>query len=144
MGDFTKLAVWKKAHALTLAIYRETANWPKHELFGLISQSRRAAFSVPANIAEGCGKNSDAELARHTRNSLGSASELSYYLILAHDLSYLKKPAHDDMQTGLSEVRRMLASLERVSAMAAERRSPTARLRRKGTDPASVRRPADG
>ena len=69
MGDFTKLAVWKKAHALTLAIYRETANWPKHELFGLISQSRRAAFSVPANIAEGCGKNSDAELARHTRNS---------------------------------------------------------------------------
>ena len=138
MGDFTKLAVWKKAHALTLAIYRETANWPKHELFGLISQSRRAAFSVPANIAEGCGKNSDAELARHTRNSLGSAAELSYYLILAHDLSYLQKPAHDDMQSGLSEVRRMLASLERVSAMAAERRSPSARLRRKGTDPASV------
>ena len=62
MGDFTKLTIWKKAHALTLAIYRETANWPKHEMFGLISQCRRAAFSVPANIAEGCGKNSDAEL----------------------------------------------------------------------------------
>ena len=138
MGDFTKLSVWKKAHAVTLGIYRETAKWPKHELFGLTSQSRRAAFSVPANIAEGCGKNSDAELARHARDSLGSASELSYYLILAHDLTYIQQSACDDLQTDLSEVRRMLASLERVSAMAAERRSPTARLRRKGIDPTSV------
>jgi len=138
MGDFTKLSVWKKAHAVTLAIYRETANWPKHELFGLISQSRRAAFSVPANIAEGCGKNSDAELARHARNSLGSASELSYYLILAHDLSYMDLTTRDDLQGGVSEVRRMLSSLERISAMAAERRSPAARLRRKGTHATSV------
>ena len=88
MGDFAKPAVWKKAHELTLAIYRETSCWPNHELFGLVSQSRRAAVSVPANLAEGCGKNSDAELARHARDSLGSASELSYYLILTHDLSY--------------------------------------------------------
>jgi four helix bundle protein len=137
MGDFTKLSVWKKAHAVTLGIYRETARWPKHELFGLVSQSRRAAFSVPANIAEGCGKNSDGELAKHARSSLGSASELSYYLILAHDLSYLERSVRDDFQRDLSEVRRMLASLERVSAMAAERRSPSARLRRKGTDPAN-------
>lgn len=93
---------------------------------------------MPANIAEGCGKNSDAELARHARDSLGSASELSYYLILAHDLSYMQQSARDDLQGDLSEVRRMLASLERVSAMAAERRSPSARLRRKGTDTTSV------
>ena len=135
MGDFTKLSVWKKAHQVTLGIYRETSRWPKHELFGLTSQSRRAAFSVPANIAEGCGKNSDGELAKHARTSMGSASELSYYLILAHDLSYMERSVRDDLQGGVSEVRRMLASLERVSAMAAERRSPTARLRRKGTDP---------
>ena len=138
MGDFTKLAVWKKAHAVTLSIYRETASWPKRELFGLISQCRRAAFSIPANIAEGCGKNSDGELAKHARNSLGSASELAYYLILAHDLVYIQRAAHEALQTDLSEVRRMLASLERVAAMAAERRSPAACLRRKGTDPASV------
>ena len=138
MGDFTKLAVWKKAHAVTLSTYRETASWPKRELFGLISQCRRAAFSIPANIAEGCGKNSDGELAKHARNSLGSASELAYYLILAHDLEYIQRAAHEALQTDLSEVRRMLASLERVAAMAAERRSPAARLRRKGTDPASV------
>ena len=137
MGDFRKLSVWKKAHAIALGIYRETANWPKHELFGLISQCRRAAFSVPANIAEGCGKNSDGELAKHARNSLGSASELSYYLILAHDLNYTQRSAHEQLQTDLSEVRRMIASLERVSAMAAERRSPAARLRRKGSNPAS-------
>jgi four helix bundle protein len=89
MGDFTKLLVWRKAHAVALEIYQETARWPKHELFGLVSQARRAAASIPANIAEGCGKNSDAELARHARVSLGSASELSYYLILARDLNYL-------------------------------------------------------
>jgi four helix bundle protein len=137
MGDFTKLAVWKKAHDVALGIYHETARWPKHELFGLTSQSRRAAISVPANIAEGCGKNSDGELAKHARTSLGSANELSYYLILAHDLSYRERSVRTDLQGDLSEVRRMLASLERVSAMTAERRSPAARLRRKGTTPAS-------
>ena len=87
MGDFTKLAVWRKAHELARSIYEETSRWPKHELFGLTSQARRAAVSIPAYIAEGCGKNSDAELARHARVSMGSGSELSYYLILAHDLA---------------------------------------------------------
>ena len=135
MGDFTKLAVWQKAHAVALAVYHETAHWPKHELFGLVSQSRRAAVSVPANIAEGCGKNSDAELARHARGSLGSSSELSYYLILAHDLSYMTGPERDDLQGSLSEVRRMLASLERVWASAAERAAPWPRLRRKSPPP---------
>ena len=96
MGEFTKLAVWKKAHALTLAIYRRTALWPRREIFGLTSQTRHAAISVPANIAEGCGRNSDAELARFSRNSLGSASELSYYVILARDLEYLAAEEHDE------------------------------------------------
>src|SRR6478672_5117156 len=128
MGDFTKLAVWKKAHELARSIYEETSSWPKHELFGLTSQSRRAAVSIPANIAEGCGKNSDAELAKHARLSMGSGSELSYYLILAHDLSYITRPRRDEMQVALFEVRRMLASLERVSATAAERASPGAKL----------------
>ncbi|HEX6053976.1 MAG TPA: four helix bundle protein [Gemmatimonadaceae bacterium] len=131
MGDFTKLAVWRKAHAVTLAIYRETARWPRHEQFGLTSQTRRAAVSVPANIAEGCGRNTDAELAKHSRNSMGSASELSYYMILAHDLDYMTRPCRDDMQESLSEVRRMLASLERVSAAAAESVHPPVKLRRK-------------
>jgi four helix bundle protein len=131
MGDFTKLGVWRKAHEVALGIYRETGRWPKHELFGLTSQARRAAVSVPANIAEGCGKNSDAELAKHARISLGSASELSYYLILAHDLSYIDRPVYSERQDSVSEVRRMLASLENVAATAAERATPSAKLHRK-------------
>jgi hypothetical protein len=74
MGDFTKIAVWKKAHELTLRIYGRTARWPHHELFGLTSQTRRAAASIAANIAEGGGRNSDAELARYARTSLGWAN----------------------------------------------------------------------
>jgi len=131
MGDFTKLAVWRKAHELTVRLYRETDRWPRHELYGLTSQTRRAAVSVPSNIAEGCGKNSDAELAKHARTSLGSASELSYYLILAHDLSYTEASVRDEYQGALSEVRRMLASLERVSGDAAQLATPGVRLRRK-------------
>jgi four helix bundle protein len=144
MGDFTKLAVWRKAHELTLGIYRETAQWPRHELYGLTSQTRRAAVSVPSNVAEGCGKNSDAELARHARNSLGSASELSYYLMLAHDLSYTEAKVRDDHQSSLSEVRRMLASLERTSAAAADRAFPNTKLHRKSMSQAAGVVKADG
>ena len=135
MGDFTKLAVWKKAHELALDVYRETSSWPKQELYGLTSQARRAAVSIAANIAEGCGKNSDAELAKHARLSMGSGSELSYYLILAHDPDYTPTSRRDGLQQALSEVRRMLASLERVSATAAEHSSPGRRLHRKSTSP---------
>jgi four helix bundle protein len=119
MGDFTKLAVWKKGHELTVDIYRATASWPRHELFALTSQTRRAAYSIPANIAEECGRNSDAELARFARNSLGSASELSYCFILARDLEYIAPREAADFQASTAEVRRMLSSLERVSALAA-------------------------
>jgi four helix bundle protein len=129
MGDFTKLKVWKKAHELTLRIYERTARWPRHELFGLTSQTRRAAASIAANIAEGCGRNSDAELARYARTSLGSANELSYYVILAHDLSYLEIAEREDLDHDISEVRRMLSSLERVSALAAARKKPSAHRR---------------
>ena len=108
--------MWHRAHAVTIAMYHETARWPKHELIRLVSQARRAAVSISANIAEGCGKNSDAELARHSRTSLGSASELSYYVTLAHDLEYPTRQTCDAVQASISEVRRMLASLERVSA----------------------------
>ena len=140
MGDFTRLAVWHRAHAVTIAMYHETARWPKHELFGLVSQARRAAVSISANIAEGCGKNSDAELARHSRTSPGSASELSYYVTLAHDLEYLTRQTCDAVQASISEVRRMLASLEGVSAAAAERAAPSFKLRRKSPPPTDAAR----
>jgi len=131
MKDFRDLKVWEKAHALVLECYEATKPFPREEIFGLVSQIRRAAAAVPANIAEGCGKNSDAELARHARLSMGSGSELSYYLILAHDLGYMPHARRDERQDALSEVRGMLTSLERVSATAAERSSPGTKLHRK-------------
>ncbi|MBI1854633.1 MAG: four helix bundle protein, partial [Chloroflexi bacterium] len=83
MKDFRQLKVWEKSHALTLAIYKATEQFPKQELYALTNQIQRAAVSVPANIAEGCGKNTDAELARYFQIAMGSSSELEYLLLLA-------------------------------------------------------------
>lgn len=87
MKDFRSLKVWEKAHELVLKVYKATDLFPKHELYGITSQIRRAAASVPTNIAEGCGKDSDAELKRYFLIAMGSASELEYLLILARDLN---------------------------------------------------------
>jgi four helix bundle protein len=83
--DFRKLKVWRMSHDFTLAVYEATAAFPKEELYGLTSQVRRAAASVPANIAEACGRGGNAEFARFIRIAMGSASELEYHLLLAHN-----------------------------------------------------------
>lgn len=111
MRDFRKLAVWAKAHQLTLAIYRITAAFPRDELYGLTSQMRRSASSIPANIAEGCGRSGGAELARFLHIALGSASELEYRLLLAHGLGLLSTADHGHLAAGVTEVKRMLTSL---------------------------------
>ena len=89
--SFQDLNIWKEAHSLTLEIYKITNGFPKKEMFGLISQIRRAAVSVAANIAEGMGRNTTKELLSFTYNSRGSLSEVIYHLILSRDLGYLKK-----------------------------------------------------
>ena len=113
MSDFRKLLVWQKAHALTLTVYRETAHWPRHEQYGLVSQTRRAAASIPSNIAEGCGRDSDPELGRFISIAKGSAAELSYLLMLASELGYQSHSSHETTAKALVEVQRMLWSLER-------------------------------
>ena len=90
MKDFRKLEVWEKAHALTLSVYHAADPFPREELYGLTSQIRRAAVSIPTNIAEGCGRGSEAELARFLQIAMGSASEVEYELLLARDLGFLK------------------------------------------------------
>jgi len=111
MKDFRSLDVWKKSHELVLAIYRVTAAFPKNELYGLISQIRRAAASIPANIAEGCGRTGDAELARFLTIAMGSASELEYHLLLSRDLNFLTVDTHETLTTQTVEIKRMLTSL---------------------------------
>lgn len=110
MKDFKSLQVWGKAHQLALAVYRATALFPKEELYGMTSQMRRASTSIAANIAEGCGRDGDAELARFMQIAMGSASELEYFLLLAHDLGFLETTLHKQLETNTTEVKRMLAS----------------------------------
>lgn len=110
MKDFRELKVWEKAHSLTLAIYKATTLFPKDELYGLISQIRRACASIPANIAEGCGRGGDAELARFLQIAMGSASELEYHLLLARDLGFLNSSDYERLTSEVTEVKRMLTS----------------------------------
>ena len=89
MKGFKELKVWHKAHELTLAIYESTRTFPREELYGLTGQLRRSACSIAANIAEGCGRPSDGEIARFLQIARGSASETEYHVLLARDLHYL-------------------------------------------------------
>ena len=105
--SFLQLIVWRKAHALVLKIYRATAAFPKEELYGLTSQTRRAAVSVPANIAEGYRKLDRADKVRFLNIAQGSLEEVRYYLILSRDLGY---QADASLDADLDEVARLLAS----------------------------------
>ena len=113
MQDFRQLKVWEKAHAVTLQIYRATAGFPKTEQYGLTSQLRRAAASVPANIAEGCGRDTRRDFGRFLHIAMGSASEAKYHLLLAADLGYLPNETKQELVTSVDEVQRMLTSLIR-------------------------------
>lgn len=113
MKDFRGLAVWRKAHELTLALYRVTKSFPTEERYGLTSQIRRAGSSIGANIAEGCGKRTDADFARYLQNAFGSANELEYLLLLAFDLQFLKEADFEELTTNTIEVKKMLAAFLR-------------------------------
>src|SRR6266496_4092054 len=108
MKDFRNLKVWRKAHQLTLALYQITTSFPREEAYGLTSQIRRAASSVPSNIAEGCGREGDAELARFCIIARGSASELEYQLLLARDLKLLLPNDYEELSQRTVEIKRML------------------------------------
>ncbi|EXJ13566.1 hypothetical protein D779_3616 [Imhoffiella purpurea] len=96
---------------LALEIYKATRGFPDAERFGLSAQMRRCAVSVPSNIAEGCGRGTDADFARFVRIAAGSANELEYQCLLSRDLSYLSEDQADALMLQCSEVRRMLSGL---------------------------------
>jgi four helix bundle protein len=105
------LQVWNKAYALTLEIYKVSRSFPKEELYGLTSQMRRAAIFVGANLAEGCGRSSNAEMGRFVRIAMGSAAELDHHLLLCKDLGFLSEVDHRQFLANLTEVRKMLSAL---------------------------------
>jgi four helix bundle protein len=119
MKVYQNIKVWEKSHKLTLAVYAATASFPSQERYGLTSQLRRSAASTPANIAEGCGRNGAAELARFMDMSMGSANELEYHLLLARDLSYLDEAAWSDLTERTIQIKRMLASFLKTLRAAA-------------------------
>ncbi len=111
MKDFRTLKVWEKAHAIVLEVYKITTQFPTDERFGMISQMRRSAASIPTNIAEGCGCGTDLEFARFAQISMRSACELEYQFILTRDLGYLPDTTYTPMETRIIEVKRMLTAL---------------------------------
>jgi len=110
MKDFRQLKVWDKAHQLTLAIYKTTKTFPTEERYGLTSQLRRASSSIPANIAEGCCRGGDRELAQFLQIAMSSAGEVEYHLLLAHHLKYFDKQNYNQLNSNITEVKQMLSS----------------------------------
>jgi len=109
--DFRNLMVWNKSHILTLNIYKHTEKFPRHEIYGLTGQLRRACVSIPTNIAEGCGRGSDADMKRFMQIALGSASETEYLILLAAELGYFSNEQSNELSTKVIEIKQMLTSL---------------------------------
>ena len=114
MKDFRNLGVWEKAHELTLRVYQATRTFPREELYGLTSQLRRGATSVASNIAEGCGRGSDADFARCLQRAVSGQQ-----LLLARDLTLLEQGPVEDLTTRCVEVKRMLTAL--ITKLTADR-----------------------
>lgn len=108
LRSFRELAVWRKAHALALLVYGATETFPPWERYDLVRQLRRCAVSIPANLAEGCGRRTVGELRYHLGVAMGSASELEYFLQLSLDLGFIDEQAHGPLDQRTREVKRML------------------------------------
>ncbi len=108
MKNFRNIKAWHRAHELTLEIYKISKSFPKEELYGLTSQIRCAVTSIPTNIAEGCGRSTDVELARFIDIALGSASEVEYHLLLVCDLGYITVEDYEALSAEIVGTKRML------------------------------------
>ena len=111
MQNYKELKVWEKSHQFALEIYSLTTTFPKEEIYSLTSQLRRAAISVPCNIAEGCGKNSQKDFANFLHIGLGSANECEYLLMLARDLTYVSTVKFLELENMINNIKAMLLNL---------------------------------
>ena len=124
MQDFRKLRVWAESHVLVLETFRATQSLARRREAALRSQIRRSAMSIPANIAEGCGRQGRKELARFVEIALASATELEYHLLLARDLELMTSRAHGSLEQRAVRVKRMLTVLLRRLQAANGNRPP--------------------
>lgn len=109
MRDYKKINAWERSHRFVLQIYALTEAFPVDERFGIISQLRRAALSIPTNIAEGCGRSTESELVRFMDIASGSASEVDYLLYLAMELKYIDPDKYERASSELTEIRKMIS-----------------------------------
>ncbi|MGZ3811207.1 MAG: four helix bundle protein [Mucilaginibacter sp.] len=109
MRDYKKLDIWKKSHLLTKQVYKEVLPlMPVEERFALTNQLRRSTYSIPLNIVEGCGKNTNKDFAHYLDNALGSAHEVEYTCYLIYDLSFISQNTYDLINNEINEVKAML------------------------------------
>lgn len=113
MQDFRNLKVWQKAHALTLLTYKLTMDFPKEELFGLRNSLRRTCVEIPAYIAEGAGKTSDAEFSKCVGSALGLSNRLEYFVLLAFDLGMLSDAENENLNESITDLKKMLNGFNR-------------------------------
>jgi four helix bundle protein len=111
MQNYKELKVWEKTHQFTLKIYEVTKVFPREEIYGVTSQMKRAASSMPANIAEGCGKFTQLDLAKFLNIALGSANESEYFILLSKDLAYMSIDNFNILNKLINEIKAMLISL---------------------------------
>lgn len=113
MRDFRKYDVWNYGREFCSEIYKQTADFPKTEIYGITSQIRRAALSIPTNISEGCGRKSDKEFANFINIALGSALEVENLLIISNDLNFLSDSVFEELEREINLIKRKLYSLHR-------------------------------
>ncbi|CAN5228441.1 four helix bundle protein [soil metagenome] len=111
MQNYKNLKVWEKAHHFTLEVYGFSKSFPKEEIYSLTNQLRRSASSIPANIAEGCGKNTQPDFAKYLNTALGSANEAEYFILLSKDLGYLQNDNYENLTSLINEIKSMLIAL---------------------------------
>ena len=116
MLDYRKYIVWQKSHQLVLDMYKVTATYLRSEQFNLISQINRACLSIPTNIAEGCGRETQKELIRYLYISSGSAHELEYLILVSKDLNFISENLYFKLNSDINEIKKMVAALIRKVA----------------------------
>lgn len=112
MRDFKNLLVWQRSHKFAVDLYKISKSLPKEELYGITSQLRRAAVSIPTNISEGSGKRTEKDFSHYLSIASGSASETEYLLMLIKELEFLPQEKIDPMINEINEIKKMLNAFQ--------------------------------